>query len=171
VGAVHAFVAEILGKLIYALEAAHDKALQVELVGYTQVEWYVERVMMGDERTCRRSARYRLQDRGLHLHVAVVVEIVAHRVKHFRALDEDIFHLVVDHEVDITAAVTQLGVVKRVVGDAVFHFYYRERAQRLAQYRQLLGVNRDFTRLGAEYISLYAYEVAYVKQLLEHYII
>ncbi len=37
VGAVHAFVAEVLGELVNAVEASDNQALQIKLVGNTQV--------------------------------------------------------------------------------------------------------------------------------------
>ena len=55
VGAVHTLVAEVLGELIHTLKATHDKALQVELIGNTQVQGDVQCVMVGDEGACCRS--------------------------------------------------------------------------------------------------------------------
>ena len=81
VSAVHTLVAEVLGELVDAFEAAHDEALEVKFVGDAQVEGDVERVVVGYEGACRSSAGDALQNGGFHLHVAVFVEVVAHGVE------------------------------------------------------------------------------------------
>ncbi len=167
-GAVHAFVAEVLGEFVDAFKSAHDQTLEIKLVGYAQIERYVERVVMGHKRTCRCSAGYRLQYGGLDLHVAGCVEVFAHGVVDLGALDEDLLDAVVDHEVDVAAAVAELGVVERVVGHTVFHFDDRKRAQRLAEHGDAAGMDCDLAHLGAEHESLHSDEVADVEKFL-HY--
>lgn len=171
VGAVHSLVAEILRELINPLETAYDEAFQIELVGDAQVERYVESVVVGYERTGRSAPRNRLEYGGLDLHIAVAVEIGAHRVVDFRALDENLLDAVIDNEVDIAAAVAQLGVIESVVGDAVFYLDDRQRTQRLAQDCQGGCVNRDLARLCAEHEAFHTDKVADVEQLLEHDVI
>ena len=55
-GAVHPFVAEVLRELIDAFETAHNQAFQIKFVGYAEIEGDVEGIMVGDERTRRRSS-------------------------------------------------------------------------------------------------------------------
>ncbi len=69
--AVHSLVPEILGKLVNTLVTAHYKPFQVQLIGYTQVQVHVQGIMMGSERTCGSSTRYRLQYRGLNLKISI----------------------------------------------------------------------------------------------------
>ena len=95
--AIHALVAEILAELVYAVESADDQFLEVQLTGDAQVLVDVERIVVRDERACRGAARNRLQDRGLHLDVAALVEELAHRGDDLGAPDEYVAHLRVHH--------------------------------------------------------------------------
>ena len=45
---------------------------------------------MGDEGACRRSSGDRLEDRGLHLDIAVGVEVFPHGVEHTGAFEENL---------------------------------------------------------------------------------
>ena len=171
VGAVHTLVAEVLGELVYPLEAAHDEAFEVELVGNTQVERNVEGVVVRDEGPGGGTAGNRLQNRGLDLQIAAGVEILAHRGVDLRTFDENIFYSLVYYQVDVALAVTQFGVFERVVGHAVFHLDDRQRAQRFGEYRQFLGVYGDFARLCAEYETADTHEVANIEQLLEYRVV
>ena len=75
---VHTLVAEVLADFIYALKAAHDEPLEVELGSNTEVEVDVERVVVGDEGACAGSAGNGLQDRGLDLGIAGFVKHGTH---------------------------------------------------------------------------------------------
>ncbi len=68
--------------------------------------------MVGNERTGRCSAGNRLENGSVDLHVTVFVEEVAHGVEHFGALDENVAHAFVDHEVYVAAAIAQFWVVE-----------------------------------------------------------
>ena len=170
-GAVHALVAEVARELIHALEAAHDEALQVKLVGNAEVHRDVQGVVVRDERTRRGAAGDGLQHRGLHLEIAALVEETADAVDDAGAGDEDVLHLVVHHEVDVTHTVAQFGVVEFVVLHAVFLFDDGQRPQRLTQHRQFLDMHRDFAHLRAEGKAFHADEVANVEQAFEHRVI
>ncbi len=171
VGAVHALVAEVLADLVYAVKSTYDEAFEVQLGSDAQVQVDVERVVVGYKRTCAGTTGDRLQYRGLDLHVAVVVEESAHGVEYLGAFDEDVFYALVDDEVDIAAAVAQLGIVEGIVGDAVLDFHDGERAERLAENHEVGCVDRDFAGLCAEHVSLDAYDVANVEQFLEHNVV
>ena len=67
---VHTFVTEVLSDFVYTLKTAYDKSLQVKLGGDTQVEVYIQRVMVGDERTGACSTGDGLKNRRLHFRVA-----------------------------------------------------------------------------------------------------
>ena len=82
VGAIHAFVAEVFADFIDTLETAHDESLEIELGGDAHVEVDVERIVVGDKRTCAGTTCNRLKDGGFHLHVVMLVEEVAHRSEH-----------------------------------------------------------------------------------------
>ena len=129
-GLVHALVAEVLAHLVDTLEASDDETLQIELCRYAHVHVLVERVEVGYERACARSACYVLQYRCVHLSVSGIVEDAAHGAYYLRALQESLLHAVVDDEVDITLAVAQLRVVERIEHLPVLLLHDRERLQR-----------------------------------------
>ena len=88
-----ALVAEVLADLVDALQAADDQALEVELGGDAQVHRRVERVEVRHERARQCAAVDRLQDRGLDLDEALVVEEAADRGDDLGARDEDLARL------------------------------------------------------------------------------
>ena len=167
VAAVHALVAEVTPYLIDALEAADDESLEVQLGGDTQVHIHIERVMVRDEGPCGRPARYLLQDRCLHLGIARLIKHSAHGAYDGGALEEDLFHSLVDDEVHIALAVALLGVVEAVVRHAVFVLHDRQGSQALGEHGQLLRMYGDFAHLRAEDEALDTDEVAYIEQFLE----
>ena len=167
-GAVHAFVAEVLREFVHALEAAHDQPFQVELVGDAHIERDVEGVVVGDERTGRGAARDRLEDRGLHLEVAVFVEVVAHRADDLRAFLEDFADVRIDDQVDVAHAVAEFGVGEAVVDGAVgVGLHDREDAERFAEHRERGGVDGEGAGLRDEGVTLDADDVADVEESLE----
>ena len=171
VAAVHAFVAEVTADLIHALETAYNQPFQIQLRRDTQVHIYVQRVMMGDERTGTCAAGYLLQDRGLHLGVTCLVEHLTHRAQDRRALEERVLHAVVDNQIHITLAVTLLRVIEAVVSHAVFVFDDRQRTQRFSQNRQFLGMNAYLAHLRTEDETLDTDEIADVQQFFEYHIV
>lgn len=166
-GAVHAFVAEVAREFVDSGEAANNQALQIELVGDTQIHRDVQCVVMSDEWTCGGAARNGLKNRSLNLKASVFVEEVSHRVDDAAAGDENVLHLVIDHEVNITHAVAQLRVVEFVVFHTVLFLDDRQRAQRFAQNRQFLDMDRDFAHLRAEGKAFHSDEVTDVQEALE----
>ena len=136
---VHALVAEVPGEFEDAVEAAHDEALQVKLVGDPQVERDVERVVMRDERTGRSATGDGLQHRGVHLEPALFGEGVAHGLDDPAAGLEGALDLRVDHQVDVAHPVAELRVGKRIVHLPVLvRLDRRERTDGLAQHSELL---------------------------------
>ena len=128
---VHALVTEVFADLVDTLEAAYDESLQIKLGRDTHVHVGVERVEMGDERTCAGTACNGLQCGCLHLRVASLVEHAAQGAQHGSTLEEGVFHAVIDDEVDITLAVAQLGIIKLVVCHAVLILNDRQRLEAL----------------------------------------
>ena len=170
-GAVHTFVTEVLRELVNTFESAHDKAFQIKFVGNTEVERNVERIVVSDERTRRSTARDRLENRSLHFHVAVGVEILTHGVVHLCALDEYVFYTVVHHQVNVALAVAEFRVFECVVGYTVLHLYDRQRTQRLAEHLDALGMYGDFAHLGSEHKTFDAHKVADIEQFFEEHIV
>ena len=172
VGLVHALVAEVLRELVHAREAAHDEALQVQLVRDAEIHVHVQRVVVRDERARGRAARDGLQDRGFHLQAAGLVEVAAHRGDDLRPLDEGLLHLRVHHEVHVPLAVAELRILEAVVHRAVgIGFHDGEDTEGLGQDGKLFRMDGKLARLGNEGETLDADDVADVQQLLEYGII
>ena len=168
VRAVHALVAEVFRELIDALKAAHNKALQVKLVGNAEVEIDVERVVVCHERAGGGATGYGLQDGCLDLKVSAGVEELAHGGVDFATLDEDLLHVGIDHEVDVTLAIALLGIGKAVVDYTVFLLDHGQWPERFREYGQLLRMDGDLAHLRAENEAADTDEVADVKQLFEY---
>ena len=168
VRAVHALVAEVLAELVNAVESADDELLEIQLRGDAQVEVDVQRIVVRDERTGRRTARNGLQNRRLDLDVALLVEVFAHRGHDLRALDEDLLDLRIDDQVEVALAVADLRVGEGVERPAVLLLDHGQRADRLRQHGEAAAVHRQLARVGTEGESLDAHEVADVEQFLEH---
>ena len=109
-----ALVAEVLAQLVDAFDATHHQPLQVELGGDPQVEVAVERVVVGDEGPGQGAAVKRLQDRGLDLDEAALVEPAAHLADRAGAEGEDAAALLVGDQVQLTLAVAGLDVLETV---------------------------------------------------------
>ncbi|GFI06105.1 hypothetical protein IMSAGC006_00843 [Muribaculaceae bacterium] len=124
--------------------------------------------MVGDEGARRGSAGDGLEDGGLHFHVAVVVEVGAHGVEHFGALDEDVAHAFVDHKVDVATAVAHFGIVERVVDHSVLHFDNGQRAKGFAEHQKALGMHGDLSGAGAEHEAGDSDEVTYIEKFFEY---
>ena len=167
VGAVHTLVAEVAAELIHSGEATHDEALEVELVGDAEVEVDVERVVVGDEGACSGAAGDALQHGGVHLEVALLVEVGTHLVHYLGTLHEDVAHLRVDDEVDVALAVAQLGVAEGVVDHAVLLLDDGQGAQALAEDGEALHMDGGLAHLGDEDVAGDADDVADVEQAFE----
>ena len=111
----HALVAEVLAHLVDAIDAADDAALEVQLGGDAQVEVALELVVVRDERLGEGAAVERLEHRGLHLDEAAPVEELADGADDAGTLDEHFAGRIVDHEIEIAAAVPCLHVGEAVV--------------------------------------------------------
>ena len=165
---VHAFVAEVLGEFVHTIVAAHNEALEVQLVSYPEVQGDVQRIVMGYEGACGSSSGDALEYGGLHFQAARGVEILTHGGYNLRPLDEHILYLRVHYEVHVALAVAQFGIGESVVNLALGFFDYRKHAQRLAQESELLGVNAQLAGLGYECKPFDADDVANVQELLPH---
>ena len=169
--AVHPFVAEVLADFIHTLKAANDEALQIKLGGDTHIHIHIEGVEVGDKRACTGTAGDALESRCFHLGVAGFVEHAAKGAEHGGALQEDVFHAVIDDKVHVALAIAQLRVVEGVVGFAVFHLDDRQRTKRLAQQLDGASVYGDFTHLSAKHETLDAHKVADVEELFEKHVV
>ena len=127
--AVHTFIAEVLAYLIHTLEATDNKPLKIKFRSYPAIEVYVKSVMMGNERTRTCTARYRLQDWGLNLSVAGFVQDGPEGADDLGTLKESLLDSVIDHQINISLAITQVGIIELVVCHSVLVLDNRQRAK------------------------------------------
>src|SRR5690606_31253344 len=109
-----AFVAEGAAELVDAIEAAHEEALEIELGRDAQVELEVERVVVRAEGLGRGAAADGVEERGLHLEEAALVEEAAEGLHDGGARSEGLGDLGVREEIDVTLAVALLDVLEAV---------------------------------------------------------
>ena len=156
---VHALVAENTADLVYALQTAYDQALEVQLGRNTQIHINVQRVVVGDERTSRRTARNGVQARGLNLHKTAGIHKVADLAHDSGALLKGIAYLRVDDQVNIALTVTHIGILQTVP-------LLRQRCKVFGEQRQLGYGNRNLTLLGTEYLALDTDDIADIELLV-----
>ena len=152
-----ALVAEVLAELVDALEAADDRALEVELGRDPQVEVAVERVVVGHERAAPRAAVDRLEDRRLDLDEAVVVERAPHGGDDPRPRDEQLARLLVGDQVELAPAEARLDVGQPVV-------LVGRRPQRLGEQRERRHAQRELAAARADRHAVDADQVAEVER-------
>ena len=126
---VHALVTEVLGELVDAVVAAYDQPLKVQLVCDSHVQVYVQCIMVRDEWAGGGASRNRLQDRGLDLQAASLVEIFTHGVDYLGPLHEHIAHLRVHYQVYVSLAIAHLRVCESIVYHSVYFLHDRQHAQ------------------------------------------
>jgi len=159
------FVPEVVADLVHLFEAAHDAALQVQLVGDPQVEGRVERLVVRGKRPGRGPPVQGLQHRGLHFEVPPRVEEGPHLGDDARAEAEHLPHLGVDGEVGVALAIAHFRIGQLAVADPARVFLPEgKRTQRLGQQRQLRGAHRDLAGPGLEQRTLNADEIAEIEE-------
>ena len=129
-----AFVAEVAVDLVDAVHAADHQALEVELGRDAQEEVHVERVVVRGERLGHGTAGDGMHHRSFDFDEGVGVEEAAQRLHDFGALDEDLAHVGVHRQVDVTATVAGLDVLQAVP-------FFRQREQVLHQEGDFLDVD------------------------------
>ena len=125
-----ALVAEDPAELVYALEAAHQQPLQVQLERDPKVQVAVERVVVGHERTRVAASGNLLQHRRLDLEVSALVVEAPDRFDDACPRPEDVAHARVRDQVHVSLPVADLDVFQSVplVG---------QRSQRLREQHEL----------------------------------
>ena len=101
---VDALVAEHATNLVHALNTAHHGALERQLGRDAHGHRLVESVQVGAERTSRRATVNQLQDRGLNLNVAVLVQHAAHGAGNQGTLLHQLAGLLAHHQVQVALA-------------------------------------------------------------------
>ena len=132
----------------------------------------IERVVVRLEGLGRGARHQRVHHRRLDLEEVARVEEVADELHQLRALLERLAHRGVRQEVDVATAVALLDVGQRLLlgpglrlGVVALAELAGQRAQRLAQERELRGRQSELARLRLEERALHAHEVGEVDQL------
>ena len=151
-----AFIAEVAVQLEDLLKAAHEEALEVQFGRDAHVQFHVQRVVVGDERTRRRAARHGMKHGGFHFHKAALFKERAEGADDFAALAEDVADFRVGDEVHIPLAVADFDV-----GEALVLF--GQGAERLGKQGHLITGEGQLVGLGAEKLPMHAHDVADVE--------
>ena len=153
-----AFVTEVTVDFEHAVEATDHQTFQVQFRRDTQVHVQVQGVVMGDERTRRRTARDHLHHWGFYFHKIAVDHELADTGHDLRANFEGLAGFIVRDEVQITLTVARFLILQAVE-------FVRQRAQGFGQQTQLGAVDREFTGLGFEQLTFRAQDIAQVPLL------
>ena len=103
-GRIDALIAEHATNLVHTLNTAHHGALERQLGRDAHGHWLVESIQVGAERTSRRATVNQLQNRGLHLNVAVLIQHAAHGTGNQSALLHQLASLLANHQVQVALA-------------------------------------------------------------------
>ena len=113
--------------------SADQQALEIQLVGNSEVQPHVEGVVMGDERLSRRASVQGLKNRGLHFQKAALVQEASHERGGFRPEHEHLTHVRVNRQVGVPLTISELRIGKAAEGDRSFRtalgFSSRQRTQ------------------------------------------
>src|SRR5699024_9403826 len=107
-------------------------------------QFHVERIVMGDERTCLCTAGDCVHHWRLDFEEAALVQIIAHLLDDQAALDERLFGTFTCNQVQITFAVTLLYIFQAVI-------FIRQRSERLYQRSELLRLHRKLSCVRLEH--------------------
>src|SRR5699024_8549752 len=88
---VKSLVSEHTADLVNSLQSSYDQSLEIKLKGDTELEILVQCVEVRLKRSCRSSSGVAHEDRRLHFHKALSVQISPDRAENLRTLDKGIF--------------------------------------------------------------------------------
>src|SRR5512145_2605822 len=118
---------------------------------------------MCNKRTGCRATRNRLKNRRLHLEVTTRIIKFAQRVDDLCSFDKYIPDNRVDHQIDISLAITELMIGNGIINGTVFFFYYRKGLQRFAEQGHFFNMNGNLAHLGDEYKTPDTNNISYIK--------
>src|SRR5699024_8352610 len=111
---VKSLVSEHTADLVNSLQSSYDQSLEIKLKGDTELEILVQCVEVRLKRSCRSSSGVAHEDRRLHFHKALSVQISPDRAENLRTLDKGIFYLRVHDQVHISLAIADIRVRQAV---------------------------------------------------------
>src|SRR5918995_155660 len=117
VSPVHPFVSEVVADFVYPLQSADQQPLEIQLIGYSEVQRHVQGVVMRDERLSRRASVQGLKNRGFHFQKAALVQEASHEGGGFRAEHEHVPYVRVNSKIGVPLTIAELGIRKPAEGD------------------------------------------------------
>ncbi len=93
---------------------------------------------MSDKGAGSSSAGDGLKYRCLYFEVTFLIKEITHSVYYLRPFNEGIHHVVVDYQIDVTLAISLLGIGKGIKGAAVLLFNHGKWSERFSQNSKLL---------------------------------
>ncbi|CAH0228909.1 hypothetical protein SRABI106_02135 [Rahnella aquatilis] len=151
----NAFVTEVTVDFEHAIEATDNQTLQVQFRRDTQVHIDIERIVVSDERTRRRTARDHLHHRGFDFHEAVFHHKAADTRHDLRTDFEGLTGIFVSDQVEITLTVTRFLILQAVE-------FVRQRTQCFGQQTQFRTMDRQFAGLGFEQFTGRTQDIAQI---------
>ena len=157
---IHAFVSEVSGDFENSFIAAHEESLQVEFRCNAKVHGHVECIEMSGEWLCVCAAIEWLENRGFDFEESVVGVPFADSCHHGCSLDECGADFRIDHEVEVSLAIT-LFLVSQAVP------FFRQRTEGFGQHGEVVYADGEFTGMCGEYDAFDAKDIAHVDELPE----
>ena len=112
---VHTLVAELSADFIHLVKTANDATLQVKLGCDAKIHVNVKGVVVCDERTCICTACKGVEDGSFYFVESLVVQKLSDCRHDFATLDEEFLDLGVGNEVNVTLAISKLGIGESVI--------------------------------------------------------
>jgi hypothetical protein len=155
-----ALVAEIAVDFVHAIESADRQPLQIQLGRDAQEQVHVERVVMSLKGTRHRPARNGMHHRRLNFDESLGIEIAAERLHQLAALQKNLAHFGIHHQVHVALPVAQFDISQPVP-------LLGQRQQVFCEECQFFSVNAEFASTGAKQVSADANVVAQVEEFPE----
>jgi hypothetical protein len=99
------FVAKYASYLVNSVKAANHQSLEVKLYRNSQIEVFIERMMVGDKRASQCSAGTGLKHRSLYLHITPIVEKTSYGSDNLGAQNKNASTFFVGNEVQIPLSI------------------------------------------------------------------
>ncbi len=128
------FVTEVTVDFIHTLETTYDQTFQIQLWCDTQIHVDIQRIVVRDKWTRRRTTRNHLHHRGFYFHEAFAVQEITDTVDHLIADHERSAGIFVGNQIQVT-----LTAARFLIGQTFMLFW--QRTQSLGQQTDAGGVH------------------------------
>ena len=141
-------------------QPAHNETLEIKFRGNAQIQVYIQRVVVRDERLCGRAPGKGMHHGSFHFHEAVLFHEAAKFPDNARTLAENIARAGIDYQIDVSLPIAQFHIGQTGI-------FVRQRPEGLRQELHCGAFQRKFARLCAEQLPRHAHDVPDI-QLFEH---